>query len=98
MPISGSLDCRRVSLIMKTIITVGQLKKLLCDESDDQIIVLSRDSEGNSFAPLLNIDHGLLIGDDIEGSEIYSEDLQQAVALAEVLAGEGRRVVVFWPH
>jgi hypothetical protein len=37
---------------------VGELKKLLADYSDDQMIVIAKDAEGNMFSPLAGISEG----------------------------------------
>lgn len=44
---------------MSQYITVGDLKKLLKGESNDAIVILQKDSEGNGYSPLSKVEPDL---------------------------------------
>ena len=58
-------------------------------DSDDYLIVLSSDGEGNSFSPLADMDIGLYLPDNTYSGEILmGEDIEP---------GERENCIVLWP-
>lgn len=82
--------------------TVKDLKEALKNLPDNMPIYVSRDGEGNSFAPLAAIDtSNFIMNDDPHDIEIGSEDWSASDAMmdedewAEKL--QEPRILVFWP-
>lgn len=82
---------------------VSELKKLLEQCSDDDIVVLSRDSEGNSFSPLAGCSQEVYVPESSWYGEIYIRELtpelkQRGFCEDDLYTGEnGRNALVLWP-
>ncbi len=54
--------------------TKADLLKAIVDVPDDTLIVMSRDSEGNDYSPLAQIDEALYRAENTYSGELYDED------------------------
>jgi hypothetical protein len=76
--------------------TVKELHELLTQllpNHADNLVVMSKDGEGNSFSPLHEPSHALYVAESSWSGEIYDED--DAEELKEL--GGGEPALVFWP-
>ena len=83
---------------------VKNLKELIKDLPDDMEVIMSKDSEGNSFTPLCEIDANNVYDPNIEGWEVNPYYITWSAEEAcldeeewERLKNEGQTAVVFWP-
>lgn len=81
--------------------TVNELKMLLAGVDGDRMIVLSRDSEGNRFSPLADIDDNSVYVPITEvdgevGIEKLDEDLERLGYTSEDVIS-GLPALVLWP-
>jgi hypothetical protein len=56
-------------------LTVKQLRERLASYHDDDVVILSRDSEGNGYSPLASLGDGLYVPDTTSRGEIYLPEL-----------------------
>ena len=83
---------------------VKDLKKLLADCNDNDLVILSKDGEGNSFSPLCDIEKYTYLPETTWIGSIYikelTPDLRQAGYEEEDLCPEpenGVPAIVLWP-
>jgi hypothetical protein len=78
--------------------TVKQLiERLNQVENKNRIVVMSRDPEGNGYAPLSVVDEGSAYKDGEVGIETLTEDdRKQGYSEEDVL--KGRPALVLWPQ
>lgn len=80
---------------------VGRLKELLKNIDNDRIIVLSRDSEGNSYSPLAEIDDSYVyVAETTWSGEIYIDKLTPELVklgYSERDVADGDPALVLWP-
>jgi len=82
---------------------VGQLKKLLEPLSDENIVIMSKDGEGNYFSPLADIELAIYIPEttwygEIRVARFLTPDLERKGYSEEDTAGdEGRSAIVLYP-
>lgn len=79
---------------------VGELKMLLKDIDDERIVILSNDSEGNSFSPLENLDISSTYLAENEcygeiGIEELTPELKEIGYKQDDVGGEN--ALVLWP-
>lgn len=55
-------------------ITVGELKAQLKDVSDDTIVIISKDVEGNEHSPLEEAFIGVYVAESTWSGDVYSMD------------------------
>jgi hypothetical protein len=77
---------------------IKELIKILQTMDQERIVVMSADSEGNSYAPLRNIDdNSVYVAEDHEiGLEKLTPELEKQ-HYSEEDVREGEPCVVFWP-
>lgn len=68
--------------------TVKQLIERLEEEDPEAIIIMSKDSEGNSYRPIGNI----------AGNFLYEKAYLDIVSMDEADGKEGQKALVFWPE
>lgn len=71
--------------------TVGELKQVLEDVSDDMPVILAGDAEGNWFSPLADFDSNLLY----ESETTWRGYIHDPTDPDDTV--EGDRCVVLWP-
>lgn len=77
--------------------TVKELKDLLLDVDEDRVVILSMDSEGNSYSPMSK-SYGLNMYKDNEiGLEELTPRLEAMGYSDEDVLEEGEPSVVFYP-
>lgn len=75
--------------------TVKELKQLLDTFDDDDIIVISKDSEGNEYSPLFDADSGFYFeenswsGDFVTGSDLEDDK--------DINLSHATPAIVLWP-
>lgn len=83
---------------------VKELKALLETLDDEYRVVLSKDSEGNSFSPLCDHTIAVYVPEttwygDIYLSELTPELRKQGYTEEDTYQGDdGEKAVVFWPY
>jgi intein/homing endonuclease len=81
--------------------TVKELKKQLEAVDENRIVILQKDSEGNSFSPLDGIDdNSVYDADSSYSGEVYYEKLTDELKEQghdEGSVGEGKPALVLWP-
>lgn len=83
-------------------ITVRELREALADMSDDMVVVLSSDGEGNGFSPLGEVDESMYLAEGDHYGETYptpeavADPHNQFTEDDEAPAG-AERVVTLWP-
>lgn len=81
--------------------TVKDLKKQLEQFSDDDIVVISKDGEGNSFSPLADIDEDMYVADSTWSGEIYPREFDKDYfddrAQYKEVKAEAKNCVTLWP-
>lgn len=80
---------------------VGELKALLAGVDDDREVVMSRDSEGNGYSPLAQVDDESTYRADSTwagevGPEAITDEMRAQGWTDEDMVG-GVPAVVFWP-
>lgn len=55
-------------------ITVGELKAQLKDVSDDTLVVISKDVEGNEHSPLEEMFQGVYVAENTWSGDVYQVD------------------------
>ncbi len=77
--------------------TVKELKEQLDKFDDNTIVILSRDSEGNSYSPILTVEDGMSYRDgEIGITELTEEDEENGYAEEDVMR-DGEKCIVLWP-
>ncbi len=82
-------------------VTVGELKKMLSEFSDDLPVILQEDSEGNGYSPLHGADEAMYVPERPWYGEVYMTNEQ--VDEDPRYSDEDRppedaiKVVVIWP-
>lgn len=74
--------------------TVSELKKYLDNFNDDDIVVMSKDSEGNYFSPLSDVSEGLYDADSTYNGEFYCDS---NIEEDDEWEYEGTNSVCLWP-
>lgn len=69
-------------------ITIKQLIEILQKQDENRIVVLSRDSEGNSFSPLAQMEVGKYLSGEAREGKIYPDavDVKDSV-----------KAIIFYP-
>ena len=74
--------------------TVGQLKELLAELDDEMPVILSQDSEGNGFSPLVDVEPSWYIAETTySGDRWWPEDDETE----EDAPSDAMRAVLLWP-
>ena len=71
--------------------TLGEFREQTKDLSDEMLVVLARDGEGNSYSPLLEVETAIYDPETTYGGVIYPEDFYHAGDR------DGKKAVVLWP-
>jgi hypothetical protein len=80
---------------------VGELKKLLKSVDDDRLVVMSSDSEGNNYSPLMEVDAtSTYCADSTWSGEVSPEKLtpeliKQGWTVSDICGGVP--ALVLWP-
>ena len=81
--------------------TVGELKKQLEEMNDDDIIVMSKNAEGNNFSPLVEIGFDLYLADSAWSGEIRPREFDKEYFIDreeyEEVKKEAVKCVTLWP-
>ena len=84
--------------------TVKNIKELLKEYDDDDIVVLSEDSEGNGFSPLADISVAVYVNEYGTNGDTYIRRLTQGLidagfAEEDLYHGPGgENCIVLWPE
>ena len=79
------------------------LKELIKDLPDEMSVIIAKDTEGNWFSPVSDVDSGnIYVPETASHGEVYSAEWSAEDALMEQdewekLKKEGHRCVVLWP-
>lgn len=80
---------------------VKDLIKLLQDEDQDRIVVMSKDGEGNGYSPFSGLSTAAYVADSTWSGEIGLEKLTEADKKAgyseEDVKHGGEKAIVLWP-
>jgi hypothetical protein len=76
-------------------ITVGELRAALEGYSDDTLVVLAEDGDGNSFSPVVDITNGNYIAEDEYNGDFVSEE--DAAEDEDINLDGSSPAVVLWP-
>ena len=81
-------------------ITVGALKKLVKGLSDDTLVVIAVDPEGNRFRPL--VDHTLGLNYDEDSMDVGPAEVSEAdkmrLGYTDEDVVEGEACILLWPR
>lgn len=80
---------------------VKELKELLNAFQDDDIVIMSKDSEGNRFSPLCDIEEGKYVAESSWSGEVGIRELTQELIedgfSEEDYFEEGENAIVLYP-
>lgn len=87
--------------------TVKKLKKLLEGLDDNTVVIMSKDSEGNSYSPLSGYDSGWVDKDDLksyylenyfsEGYDFRDNGFESEEEWQDFLKKDAKKVIVLCP-
>jgi len=80
---------------------VKELKELLAQFNDEDIVILSKDSEGNNFSPLSDIEECSYKAEttwygEIGLRELTDEDIKNGYSEEDIFE-DGENAIVLWP-
>ena len=84
-------------------ITVEDLKKMLEQHEDTDIVVIAKDGEGNAFSPLYGVTEGMYVPSAAWIGEVHLRELtpslrEMGYTDEDVWSGpNGQEAIVLWP-
>ena len=83
--------------------TLGEFREQTKDFDGEMLVVLSKDSEGNSYSPLANVGEMIYVPETMWYGEVYPSKLTQELKNSgcteeDLYHGDnGKKAIVLWP-